>query len=367
MNTPWWDAALLDTTHGLWTSTVVASLAVALVAVFRRPLLRVAGAGAVAQIGLLLPLMLLAACLPHTPVTYVPLPWRASAGSSPALLGLWHPHLVLPLDFEQRFDAQEQRLILAHENEHRRRWDNAWNLLSAALLVLFWFNPLAWWAQRRWRADQELACDAAVLAQNPTALPSYARAMLKSQGLIAVPALASSWLSVHPLIERTRMLQNHVFLLPRRATGQRAALALAVLCAGVAYAAQGDTPLPTPPVAGTAQRVDLQLKLSVNGNEVAAPRLISELGARTSMTYRAAPGDTDPGTWKIEVLTTQLPDGRLQLASTISSGEPLRAVGGPQVLITEPGKAFGIKVSAAAGGPALEVAGVARLLDEPKP
>lgn len=57
--------------------------------------------------------------------------WRSPAGSSPALIGCWPARLVLPQDFEQRFSADEQRLVLAHEAVHARRLDNHWNLLDS--------------------------------------------------------------------------------------------------------------------------------------------------------------------------------------------------------------------------------------------
>jgi beta-lactamase regulating signal transducer with metallopeptidase domain len=137
--------------------------------------------------------------------------WLAPAGASPALVGLWPQRLVLPRDFEQRFDAPARRLVLAHEAVHARRHDNAWNLLGAALLCLQWFNPLAWWAWGRLRGDQELACDAAVLAAEagPAPLAAYAQAMLAAHPAGLHPALASGWAARHPLVERVHMLSRH--------------------------------------------------------------------------------------------------------------------------------------------------------------
>lgn len=171
---------------------------------------------------------------------------RAPAGSSPALLGIWRPRLVLPQDFEERFDADERRLILAHEAVHARRRDNAWNLLAAALLALQWFNPLAWWALGRMRADQELACDATVLNQlgeeDMSMMKRYLGALLKSCPAQRMPVLANGWGHQHPLLERARLLGRHRRSAGRRRLGTLAALAL---CAGVtvlARAAQPDAP-----------------------------------------------------------------------------------------------------------------------------
>ncbi|WP_415840426.1 M56 family metallopeptidase, partial [Roseateles saccharophilus] len=116
------------------------------------------------------------------------------AGTSPALVGLWRPRVALPVDFEVRFTPDERRLILAHEDVHRARGDNAWNLLACLLTTLHWWNPLAWMAARRMQADQELACDAVVLGQRPDALATYTRALLAAHDLTPHGApLASRW------------------------------------------------------------------------------------------------------------------------------------------------------------------------------
>ncbi|MCV2360996.1 hypothetical protein LNV08_18635 [Paucibacter sp. TC2R-5] len=164
--------------------------------------------------------------------------WLAPAGSSPALLGCWQAQLVLPLDFEQRFNAEERGLILAHEQGHAARRDNAARLLACVLAALQWFNPLVWLALSRLRQDQELACDARVLASRPGAWPLYAQTLLKVQGFAAVPPLATAWQSTHPLIERITMLKiHHVPASPlRRLGGHALLLGLALASFGVAAA-----------------------------------------------------------------------------------------------------------------------------------
>ena len=49
------------------------------------------------------------------------------------------------------------------------------------MLALNWFNPIAWLAFRAFRADQELACDAAVTAaRSDESRRDYAEALVKS-------------------------------------------------------------------------------------------------------------------------------------------------------------------------------------------
>ena len=99
---------------------------------------------------------------------------------SPAICGLIRPRLLLPSDFNERYSERQQTLIIAHERLHWQRGDLHYNLFAYLLLALNWFNPLAWMAYRSFRQDQELACDAAILAKYPNDVKTYAEALLTS-------------------------------------------------------------------------------------------------------------------------------------------------------------------------------------------
>ncbi|WP_422012874.1 M56 family metallopeptidase [Roseateles sp.] len=140
--------------------------------------------------------------------------WQLPAGASACVVGIWPPRLALPADFSARFNAEERQLIVAHEGVHLRRRDNLWNLLAGLCCCLQWFNPLCWWAWRRMRADQELACDAAVLIErHPGAdLACYAQALVRSHdqaNRALLPTLASPRRSRSGLVERVAQLQAH--------------------------------------------------------------------------------------------------------------------------------------------------------------
>ena len=99
---------------------------------------------------------------------------------SPAVVGVWHPVILLPPDMEMRFSPPEVRLLLLHELAHIRRGDLWVNLLASVLQCLHWFNPVLWLAFRRMRNDRELACDALVLdKQTPETRESYSCTLLK--------------------------------------------------------------------------------------------------------------------------------------------------------------------------------------------
>jgi bla regulator protein blaR1 len=82
----------------------------------------------------------------------------------PVLLGVLRPRVVLPADFDSRYDDNERLMILTHEWAHLGRWDAQINAIAAVWLCFSWFNPLMYWAAALFRFDQELACDAVVLA-----------------------------------------------------------------------------------------------------------------------------------------------------------------------------------------------------------
>lgn len=170
------------------------------------------------------------------------------AQHGPLVLGAWRPRVVLPMDFAQRYPSAQAQLVLAHERMHIARGDTRHNLLLAALRCAYWFNPLLHWAAARFRFDQELACDAAVLVRHPASRRSYAEAMLQTQlDAIALP-VGCHWQAGHTLRQRIGMLQRPAVSGWRRRAGI-AVVAMATLCGGgAAWALQ---PLPASALAGS--------------------------------------------------------------------------------------------------------------------
>jgi beta-lactamase regulating signal transducer with metallopeptidase domain len=166
---------------------------------------------------------------------------RSASIVAPMLVGAWRSSVILPVDFETRYSEAERELMLAHEHAHLLRNDVLVNIIAAAWLCIFWFNPLMYWAIGRLRLDQELACDAIALVRTGAARHLYADALLKTQ-------LASEygwqmpvecrWQSGHPLKERVAMLKRHTPGLFRRIGGVTFVLALTVSGSYAAWAAQ---------------------------------------------------------------------------------------------------------------------------------
>ena len=275
---------------------------------------------------------------------------RLPAGSGPAVLGLWRRRIVLPQDFDTAFDDEERRLMLLHERVHLRRGDNAWNLLAAALLVLHWFNPVAWWAWRRMRADQETSCDATVLRHESSAcLGAYTGALLKVQGVALTPPFATSWQSSHPLVERVRMLKSHRISSARHRTGLRIA-ALSIALAGFGgYALQAGASAPPAAAAADEDAVLTAVEIDVDGGTVIASKLLTRSGQTATVRY-----DTDPMkkplSTPLEIVYTvkRIAGDLLQIDTTLRHGDPLATLASPR-LITHDGEAARVEVKSADG------------------
>ncbi len=182
--------------------------------------------------------------------------YRSSAAKPPMVVGVWHPQIVLPCDFETRYSASERTLVLAHERAHLDRRDALTNSLAVGLVCLFWFNPLMYWGWNRFRFDQEAACDAAVLRRSTIARRRYAWALAKTQ-LAAPIAIAFGWRGRHPLIARIAILGRPAPNRARRLTGYSLALLLTFCGTYVVWAAPPDLTAPNAdsnPCIGTSPR-----------------------------------------------------------------------------------------------------------------
>jgi beta-lactamase regulating signal transducer with metallopeptidase domain/vacuolar-type H+-ATPase subunit H len=103
------------------------------------------------------------------------------AAPGPFAAGIFLKTVVLPEDYRRRYDRDELRLAIEHELQHHRRCDMSANFVALVVLALHWWNPIAHFAHRAFRADQELACDALVLARaTPAERHAYGAALLKS-------------------------------------------------------------------------------------------------------------------------------------------------------------------------------------------
>jgi beta-lactamase regulating signal transducer with metallopeptidase domain len=161
-----------------------------------------------------------------------------------AVYGFRRPCLLLPERMLDTLERREGRLVLLHELVHIRRHDVFVNWIGVVALALHWFNPLAWVAMRRLRADQELACDAAVLGLIEQAeRGAYGRTLLKHLHDFPAPRMAAGLV---PLITSRHNIKRRIIMITEfKQTGGVARALFAVLLValgGLTFTRAADEP-----------------------------------------------------------------------------------------------------------------------------
>lgn len=87
---------------------------------------------------------------------------ESRAGSMPMTFGFRRPAVFMPSD-ASAWTEDRRRIVLLHELAHVRRGDVAAHLFTRAVLALYWWNPLAWFAWREFLKERERATDDLVL------------------------------------------------------------------------------------------------------------------------------------------------------------------------------------------------------------
>lgn len=257
----------------------------------------------------------------------------SAGGAGPASVGLFRPKIVVPHDFASRYSPSEQALVIAHERVHIARGDLHANLLAALLQCVFWFNPLVHLGVRRFRQDQELACDAQVMLHHPQQRRTYAEALLKSHtGASAFGAgIHCHWQQPHPAKERIMSLQQTPPGTIRRFAGRCALAVLAAATFGttVALGARADTALPgyqyavtwnlTGPNGGTVPvKIHMEGAVRNEGGHPSQPRILVRPGGKFSV-------DTGEYQMDVHVRQADTPDKVWLATRLFRNKEPFNA------------------------------------------
>jgi bla regulator protein BlaR1 len=152
-------------------------------------------------------------------------------GTTPALVGLRQPRILLPSDWQTRFTDRSLRHVLLHELHHIRHHDLLWNWAATAVQALHWFNPLVWFVVSRFQADRELRCDAGALAiLSPAERLDYGHTLLRIQEtFFAPPAIAG----LAPCVRHHPTLRQRILMIATPTTRQPVIQALLVLTLSV--------------------------------------------------------------------------------------------------------------------------------------
>ena len=82
---------------------------------------------------------------------------------SPIIVGLLKPCIYLPIHLISDYNESDMRYMLLHELQHYKHPDAIASYLMNLAGVVYWFNPLVWYALKEMRNDREVACDTSVL------------------------------------------------------------------------------------------------------------------------------------------------------------------------------------------------------------
>ena len=127
--------------------------------------------------------------------------------ATPFVTGLWRATIYLPHDFADRFNREEQRMILTHEAMHLRRKDLYFQLFAELFRVVYWCNPLVHIFWNEFIQDQEIACDGSVVQSlNKTDRSHYASAL---RHVAVAQLLPHSLTFLNHKYERYEMLKYH--------------------------------------------------------------------------------------------------------------------------------------------------------------
>jgi len=171
---------------------------------------------------------------------------------SPALFGFIRPRLLLPEGMIERHQLEELRYIFIHELGHLKQRDIYLSWLMTLFQVVYWFNPLMWFAIRRIRLEREFACDGLALSNlRPDEPARYGHTIVnlleKFSQVSYVPSVAGILEDTSQIERRIKMITKFKKTSRTRSVG--AVLLVAILACVVLtdpYPAKADFTFGTP-------------------------------------------------------------------------------------------------------------------------
>ncbi len=251
--------------------------------------------------------------------------------STPAVIGLMWPTILLPVAMLSEVPAQQWRIIIAHELAHVRRWDAIASLLQMMIESCLFFNPAVWWISRQVRIEREACCDA--LAAEVCGQPlNVARTLVEVAASVVAPALSPALAFAEPsqpgeLSDRVmRLVDPDRAARPRVSWASLLAVVLALTLTG--WLLQRGTDIAVRVAAewmSPKERIEKLVQLEAENNGVIVPLADGPKQASPNdPSVTAKPGDPDSGRIPVH-LVIRTDDGspigpKLQIHSMSQAG-----------------------------------------------
>ena len=254
--------------------------------------------------------------------------------SSPAVVGVRRPVLLLPESFFSDLAEEELASALCHELAHVRRHDFLLNLIYQALSLPVSFHPGALFIKAQMEQSRELACDETAAAALPTRA-AYARSLVNIAQSLA-GASSSTCASYALGLFDTNTLEERVMNLLKKtprfdktraraqalaASGVLAAACLTASAFSLQVARAGSTPADLKQFAGTWEgkfqgKTFVTLKLAAKDGKISGTvsRFNIEMSPTGELTD-ASPSDGE------DAISDTAPDGKVLHLITKAKGE----------------------------------------------
>ncbi len=85
---------------------------------------------------------------------------------SPFTTDIFRPKIFIPEPFLENMDNETINSIIAHEMVHIKHFDHLWIRLQNALQIIYFFNPIVWYANGQINIARERLCDHVVLGKH---------------------------------------------------------------------------------------------------------------------------------------------------------------------------------------------------------
>lgn len=171
--------------------------------------------------------------------------------------------LVLPGALWAGLAPSAKRAVVMHELAHLRRLDHRLCWLVGAVGALYWWHPVAWWAQRKLRDEADLCCDAWVTTLLPGSRRAYAEVLLTTKVFLSEAAGAGRGASgprvvaglsmVSGMSGRSKRMARRLTMVMKERVAPRASVMGVLAAISIAAAGTFVTPgLACPPEKGAA-------------------------------------------------------------------------------------------------------------------